>query len=151
MLKKVNWSVLWRPRRPLKINTKKRWPIHYRGLECESRKSGDIWSNRQAWPWSTKWSRTKSNGSLSRECTGHGKQALSTTQETTLPMDITKWSILKSDWLHFCSQIWRSCIQSAKTRPGADCGSDHQFLITKFRFKLRKVGKTNRQVMYELN
>ena len=42
-----------------------------------------------------------------------------------------------------CSQRWRSSIQSAKTRLGADCGdSDHEFLIAKFRLKLKKVGKT---------
>ena len=41
------------------------------------------------------------------------------------------------------SQRWRSSIQSAKTRLGADCGSDHEFLIAKFRLKLKKVGKTN--------
>ena len=41
-----------------------------------------------------------------------------------------------------CSQRWRSSIQSAKTRPGADCGSDHELLITIFRLKLKKVGKT---------
>ena len=35
-------------------------------------------------------------------------------------------------------------IQSAKTRPGADCGSDHELLIAKFRFKLKKVGETTR-------
>ena len=34
-----------------------------------------------------------------------------------------------------CSQRWRSSIQSAKTRPGADCSSDHELLITKFRLK----------------
>ena len=39
-----------------------------------------------------------------------------------------------------CSQRWKSSMQSAKTRPGADCGSDHELLITKFRFKLKKVG-----------
>ena len=36
-----------------------------------------------------------------------------------------------------CSQRWRSSIQSAKTRPGADCASDHELLIAKFRFKLK--------------
>ena len=41
-----------------------------------------------------------------------------------------------------CSQRGISSIESAKTRPGADCGSDHEFLIAKFRFKLKKVGKT---------
>ena len=41
-----------------------------------------------------------------------------------------------------CSQRWRSSIQSIKTRPGADCGSDHELFIIKFRLKLKKVGKT---------
>ena len=43
-----------------------------------------------------------------------------------------------------CSQRWRSSIQSPKTTPGADCGSDHELLIAKFRLKLKK-GKTTRQ------
>ena len=43
-----------------------------------------------------------------------------------------------------CSQRWRSFIQSTKTRAGADCGSDHELLIAKFRLKLKKVGKTTR-------
>ena len=38
-----------------------------------------------------------------------------------------------------------------KTRPGADCGSDHELLIAKFRLKLKKVGKTARPFMYDLN
>ena len=46
---------------------------------------------------------------------------------------------------------WRSSIQSAKTRPGAECGSDHELLITKFRLKLKKVGKTARPFRYDLN
>ena len=50
-----------------------------------------------------------------------------------------------------CSQRWRSFIQSTKTRPGADCGSDHELLITKFRLKLKKVGKTTRPFRYDLN
>jgi len=43
-----------------------------------------------------------------------------------------------------CSQRWRSSRQSAKTRPGADCGSDHELLIAKFKLKLKKVGKTTK-------
>ena len=50
-----------------------------------------------------------------------------------------------------CSQRWRSSIQSAKTIPGADCGSDHELLIAKFRLKLKKVGKTTRPFRYDLN
>ena len=49
------------------------------------------------------------------------------------------------------SQRWRSSIQSAKTRPEADCGSDHELLIAKFRLKLKKVGKTTRPFRYDLN
>ena len=50
-----------------------------------------------------------------------------------------------------CSQRWRSCIRSAKTRLGADCGSDQELLIAKFRLKLKKVGKTTRPFRYDLN
>ena len=50
-----------------------------------------------------------------------------------------------------CSQRWRSSIQSAKTRPGADYGSDHELLIVKFRLKLKKVGKTTRPFRHDLN
>ena len=50
-----------------------------------------------------------------------------------------------------CSQRWRSSIHSAKTRPGADCGSDHELFIAKFRHKLKKVGKTTRPFRYDLN
>ena len=45
----------------------------------------------------------------------------------------------------------KTSIQSAKTRPGADCGSDHELLIAKFRFQLKKVGKTTRPFRYALN
>ena len=50
-----------------------------------------------------------------------------------------------------CSQRWRSSIQSAKTRLGADCGSDHEILIAKIRLKLKKVGKTTRPFRYDQN
>ena len=50
-----------------------------------------------------------------------------------------------------CSQRWRSSIQSSKTRPGADYGSDHELLIAKFRLKLKKVEKTTRPFRYDLN
>ena len=50
-----------------------------------------------------------------------------------------------------CSQRWRSSIQSAKTGPGAECGSDHELLIAKYRLKLKKAGKTTRPFRYDLN
>ena len=49
-----------------------------------------------------------------------------------------------------CTQRWSST-QSAKTRLGADCGSDHKLLIAKFRLKLKKVGETTRSFRYDLN
>ena len=56
----------------------------------------------------------------------------------------------KTDYI-LGSQRWRSSIQRAKTRPGADSGSDHELLIEKFRLKLKKVGETTRQFRYDLN
>ena len=85
---------------PSKTNNQKRCPFHYRGLECKSRKSRDTWSDRQICPWSTKWSRARVTV-LSREYTGHSKHPHRTTQEKTLHVDITRWSIPKSDLLHY--------------------------------------------------
>ena len=50
-----------------------------------------------------------------------------------------------------CSQRWRSSIKSEKTRPGANCGSDHKLFIAKFRLTLKKVQKTSRPFRYDLN
>ena len=135
----------------LELTPKKRCSFHHRGLECKSRKSRDTWSNRQIWPWNTKWSRAKANRILPRERTGHSKHPLPTTQEKTQHVSITRWSISKSDWLYYLQSRWRNSIQSAKTRLGADCGSDHELLIAKFRLKLKKVGKTTRPFRYDLN
>ena len=112
--------VPWRPTRSSRSNTKKAYTFHHRGLECQSRKSRDTWSNRQVQPWSTKWSRAKANRVLPREHTGHSKHPLLTMQEMTLHMDIPRWSILKSDWLYIlCSWRWRRSIQSAKNKTGS--------------------------------
>ena len=95
-----SWMVLWRPTRPSRTNIYKRCPFHYRGLECKSRKSINTWSNRQIWPWSTEWSRAMANRVLPKEHTDHSKHPLPTTQEKILHMDITRWSIPKSDGLY---------------------------------------------------
>ena len=123
----------------LELTPKNRCPFHHRGLECKSKKSRETWNNRQVRPWNTKWSRAKANRVLPREHTGHSKHALLTTQEITLHMDVTRWSIQNQTDCILCSQRWRSSIQSAKTRPGADYGSDYELLIAKFRLKLKKV------------
>ena len=54
------------------------------------------------------------------------------------------------DYILF-SYRWRSFIESAKTRLGADYGSDHELLVAKFRLKLKKVGNTTRPFRYDLN
>ena len=56
----------------------------------------------------------------------------------------------QTDYILHC-QRWRSSIQSAKTRPGAYCGSYHELFIVKFKLKLKKVGKTTRPLRYNLN
>jgi len=61
-----SWMVLWRTTRPSRTNTQKRCPFHYRGLECKSRNSRATWSNRQIWPWNTKWSRGKAKSFAKR-------------------------------------------------------------------------------------
>ena len=61
MLKKLKLTVLWRPTRPSRTNSQTRYPFHYRGLECKSRKSRATWRNRQIWPWSANRSRAKAN------------------------------------------------------------------------------------------
>ena len=102
-----------------RTNTQKRCPFHYRGLECKSWKARNTWSNRQIWPWSTKWSRAKANRVLPRECTGHSKHPLPTTQEKTLHMDITRWSTLKSDWLYSLQPKMQKLYTVSKNKTGS--------------------------------
>ena len=135
----LSWMVLWRPKRSSRTSTQKICPFHHRGLECKSRKSKSTWSNQQIWPWSTEWSKAKANRVLSRECTSHSKHPLPTQHKRRL------YTWTSPDGQHgnqidyiLCSQRWRSSIQSSKTRPRADCGSDHEFFIAKFRLKLKK-------------
>ena len=97
----------------LELTPKKRCPFHYMGLECKSRKPRDTWSNRQIWPWSTKRSRSKANRVLPREYTSHSKHPL-----PTLHMDITRWSILKSDWLYSLF-LFRNNMKTTKDFPKA--------------------------------
>ena len=101
--------------------------------------------------WSTKWSRAKTNRVLSRWHTGHSKHFLLTTQEKTLYRDITRWSIPKWSIIFFAAKDGESLYSQKKTRPGAECGSDHELLIEKFRLKLKKVEKTTRPFRYDLN
>ena len=86
-----------------------------------------------------------------REHIGHVKQTLPTTKKR-----LYTWASPDGQYCNqmdyiLCSQTWRNSMQSAKTRLGVGCGSDHELLIGKFRLKLRKVGKTTRPFRYDLN
>ena len=51
----------------------------------------------------------------------------------------------------FATEDGEALYSQEKTRPGADCGSDHELLIAKYRLKLKEVGKTTRPFRYDLN
>ena len=53
--------------------------------------------------------------------------------------------------IFFAAEDGEALYSQAKTRPGADCGSDHELLIAKIRLILKKVGKTTRSFRYDLN
>ena len=141
-----SWTVLWWHTRPSKTNTKKRCSFHHRGLECKHRK----WSNRQVRPWGTKWSRAKVNRVLSRECTGHNKHPLPTTQEMTLHMDITRWPIPKSDCL-YSLQPKKRIYRFTKNKRRSWLWLRSWTLYCQTQIKLKKVGKTMRPFRHELN
>ena len=86
-----------------------------------------------------------------QECSGHSKHPLPTTQVTTLRMTSSNGQYQNQNDYVLWGQRWRSSIQSAKTRPGPVCGSDHVLLIAKFRLKLKKVGKTTRPFRCDIN
>ena len=151
MLLSWSWTVLWRPTRPFRTNTQRRCPFHYRGLECKSRKSRNTWSNRQIWPWNTEWSRAKKI-----EFGQENALIITNTLFQQHKNRLYTWTSPDGQYRNqtdyiLCSQRWRSSIQSAKKRPGAECGSEHELLIAKFRLKLKKVEKTTRPFRYDLN
>ena len=111
-------TVLWRPTRPSRTNTRKRYPLHNKELGCKSRKLGNTWSNRQIWPWNEEWSRAKTNRVLPRKCTGLSKHPLPTTQEKTLHRDITRWSTPKSDWLYSLQPKMEKLYTVSKNKTG---------------------------------
>ena len=109
--------------------TPKKDPFHYRGLECKSRKSRNTWSNKQIWPWSTEWSREKANRVLPRECTGHSKHPLPTTQEKTLHMDIIRWPTPEWYWLYSLQPKMERLYTVSKKKDWELTGSDHELMI----------------------
>jgi len=101
--------------------TPKRW-----GLEYENKKSRHTWSNRQVWPWNTKWSRANANKIFPREHTGHSKHPPLATHETAQHMDVTEVNI----------KIW--CIIFSKNKTGSWLWLRSWAPHCKFRPKLNK-------------
>ena len=80
-----SWMVILKPIRSSRTNTKKKEKdVLFIIGHWNAKVGSDAWSNRQVWPWSTKWSKAKANRILPRECTSHSKHLLPTTQEMTL-------------------------------------------------------------------
>ena len=143
--------VLWRHTRRSRINSQKRCSIHHRGLECKSRKSRYNWVTGKFGP----GEQNEVGQRLTEFCQENALVIANTLFQQHKRWHYT-WTSPDGQYQNqidyiLCSRRWRSCIQSAKARPGTDCGSDHQLLIAKFRLKLNKVGKTTRPGRYELN
>ena len=88
---------------------------------------------------------------LPRECTGHNNTLFQQHKRRLYTWTSPDGQHRNQNDYILCSQRWRSSIHSAKTRPGADCGTDHKLLTAKFRLKLKKVGKITRPFRYDLN
>ena len=140
-LKKLKLNSFMKIYKTFRTNTPKGCPFHYRGLECKIRKKhNDYCANLVLIIWTEAGQRLIEF--LQENALIIAKPSSNNTREDswTSP-DGQHWNQI--DYI-LCSQRWRSSIQSTKTRPGADCGSDHELLIVKFRLKLKKVGKTTR-------
>ena len=142
---------LGRPTRPFRTSTPKRYPFHYRDWNAKV-------GSQEAPGVIRKFGLVVQNGARQR--------LIKPCQENVLVIENTLFQQHKRklytwtspDGQHrnqidsiLCSQRWRSYIQSAKTRPGTGCGSDHEPLIAKFRLKLNKVEKTTRPFRYDQN
>ena len=143
---------LWRPTRPSRTNTPKKDVLFIIGdWNAKSRKSRDTWSNRQFLPWSTEWNKAKAI-----EFCQENSLVIANTLFQQHKRRLYTWTSPDGQYQNqidyiLCTQRWRRSIQSAETRLGADCGSDHELLLAKFRLKLKKVGKTTRPFRYDLN
>ena len=146
--RRLSWTVLWRPKRSSRTNTKKKKNV----LVI----IGD---------WNAKVGSQETSGITGKFGLEAGKRLTDFRQENALVIVNTHfqqhkrerytWTSPDSQYQNqinyiICSWRWSS-IQTGKTRSGADCGSDYELLIAKFRLILKKVGKTTRPFRYDLN
>ena len=141
---------MWRLSKASRINNdnNKKCQFHHRGLECHvvNHEIPGV---------------TGKNGLGG--CNGAGKRLTEFCQENILVIANTLFQQQKK-WLYtwtspngqcqnqidyvLCNQVWRNSINSAETKPGADCGSGHKLLIAIFRLKLNKVGEMRPGMTY---
>ena len=130
-------------------NAKKRCAFHHRGLECKSRKSRD---NLETGKFDL-GIQNEAGQRLTEFCQENALVIANTLfpsiQEKTVNMGITRWLILKSDGLYSLQLKMEKLYTISQS--GADCGSDHELLISKFRLKLQTIGKPTRPLRYDLS
>ena len=133
---------------PSRINTKKRCSFHHRGLECKLRKQCKLTSGK------FELGVQNEAGQRLTEFYKENPLVIANTLFQQHKRQLYTWTSLDGQYQNqidyiLCSWRWRSSIWSAKTRPGADCGSDHELLIVKFRLKLNIIGKATRPFRYD--
>ena len=141
--------------RPLRTNTKKRCPCQPSGVECKTRSQEipgvtgkyGLGIQNEARQWLTEFCQENTLVTTNTLFQQHKRQLY-----TCISPDHHHHHQHQNqiDYI-LCSWRLRSSIQSVKSRPGSDCGSDHELLIAKFRLKLKKVGKTTRPFRHDLN
>ena len=128
-------------------------PFHHRVLECKSRKSRDTWSKFSKFGLGVQ---NEAGQRLKEFCQENALVIVNILFQQHKRRLYTGTSPdgqyrNQMDYI-ICSQRWRSeTTKSVKTILGANCDSDHEFLIAKFTFKLKKVGKPTRPFRYDLN
>ena len=111
----------------------------------------NVKQKKKKWPWSTEWIGAKAKRVLPRKCTSHRKHPLPTTQEMTLHMDITRWSIPKSDGLHPLQPKIEKLYTDSKNKTRSWLWLRSWTPYCKIQTKLKKVGKTTKPFRYDLN
>ena len=145
--------VLWRPTKPSRIKPPKRCPFHYRVLESKNRKSTDSWKmgkfglrvQNEVGQRLTEFCQENAVVIANTIFQQHKRQLYTCISPDGQYQNQSDYILCSWRWR------WRSSIQSENIRLGADCDSDHEVLIAKFKLKLKKVGKTTRQLRYGLN
>ena len=142
--------ILWRPTRPFTTNTQKRCPFHYRGRECKSRKSRNTWVTGKY----GLGVQNEAEQRLTEFCQENALVIANTLfqqHQRRLHMDITRWSTPKSDWLYSLQPKMEKFYTVIKNKTRSWLWLRSWTPYEKFWLKLKKVGKTTRPFICDLN